>query len=201
MIKYFVKFKKRIKKKLYNLRFFERDKEGNDPNQVIINFSSYQLNEVEKSLLAKGLNFALPPKILNRADYLLPFEMVYRDIKTMDVPSSDLDIIKVALKEYAYSSFKKYNFLKELNLSRDEYNALKNLSSLNNIIIQKSDKGNSVVLMNCDDYINRMDTLISDPAKYQKLLVSENKDYNFMVKEKRLVDNILDTLYEKNVIT
>ena len=46
-----------------------------------------------------------------------------------------------------------------------------------------------------------METLISDPAKYQKLSVPENKDYNFMVKEKRLVDNILDTLYEKNAIT
>ena len=68
--------------------------------------------------------------------------------------SSNLDIIKVALKEYAYGSFKKYNFLKKLNLSRDEYNALKNLSSLKNIIIQKSDKENSVVVMNRDDYIN-----------------------------------------------
>ena len=115
--------------------------------------------------------------------------------------SSNLDIIKVALKEYAYSSFKKYNFLKKFNLSRDEYNALKNLSSLKNIIIQKSDKENSVVVMNRDDYINWMETLISDQAKFQKLLVSENKDYNFMVKEKKLVDNILDTLHEKNVIT
>ena len=57
--------------------------------------------------------------------------MFDQHIKTMDVPSSDLDIIKVALKEYEYSSFKKYNFLKELNLSRDECNAFKNLSSLN----------------------------------------------------------------------
>ena len=119
----------------------------------------------------------------------------------MDVPSGDLDIIKVALKEYAYSSFKKYNFLKELNLSRHEYNTLKKLSLLKNIIIQKSDKGNSLVPMNRDDYINQMETLISDQAKFQKLLVPENKDYNFMVKEKRLVDNVLDTLYEKNAIT
>ena len=114
---------------------------------------------------------------------------VYRDIKAMDVPSSDLDIIKAALKEYAYGFFKKYDFLKELNLSRDEYNALKNLLSLKNIIIQKSDKGNSVVLIKPYDYINRMETLISDQAKFQKLLVPENKDYNFIVKEKRLVDN------------
>ena len=44
-----------------------------------------------------------------------------------------------------------------------------------------------------------METLISDPANFQKLSVPENKDYNFMVK-KRLVDNVLDALYEKNAI-
>ena len=91
--------------------------------------------------------------------------------------------------------------MKELNLLRDEYNTLKNLLSLKNIIIQKSDKGNSVVLMDRNDCINRMETLISDPAKLQKLLVPESTDCNFTVKEKRLVNNILDTLYEKNAIT
>ena len=75
MIKYFVEFKKH-KKKLYNLGFFEWNKECNDPNQVIINYSLYQLNGFEKFLLTKGLNFALPPKILNCADYLVPFEVV-----------------------------------------------------------------------------------------------------------------------------
>ena len=168
---------------------------------MITNFASYKFNDVEKSLLAKEFNFALPPKILNRADYLLPFKMVYRYMKTIDVPSSDLDIIKVALIEYIYSSFKKYNFLKELNLSRDEYDTLKNQSPLKTTVIQKSDKGNSVVLTNRDDCINRMETLMSNPVKFQKLLVPENKDYNFVVKEKRLVDNVLDTLYEKNAIT
>ena len=107
MIKLLRKVQETHTKKLYNVKFFECDKGSNDPNQVIIDFSSYQLNDVEKSLLAKGFNFVLPPKILDRADYLLPFERVYGDIKTLNVSSSDLDIIKVALKDYAYSSFKK----------------------------------------------------------------------------------------------
>ena len=47
--------------------------------------------------------------------------------------------------------------------------------------------------MNRDDYINQIEILISDPAKHKKLSAPENKDYNFMVKEKSLVDNILDT--------
>ena len=123
--------------------------------------------------------------------------MVYQDIKTMDFLSSDLDIIKVALKEYTCSSFKNYNFSKELNFSWDKYNALKNLSSSKNIIIQKSDKGNSAVLMNRDDHINLMETLISDAAKSQKLSVPEDNSYNFMVQEKKLVDNVLYPVYER----
>ena len=118
------------RKKLHNLRCF-----------WIINFSSYQLNDVEKSLLANGLDFALPPRILNRTKYLLPFKMVYIDLKTMEVLSNDTDIIKVAFKEYVYNSFK------EFSLSGDEYNALKNLPSLKNIITQKLDKENSAVLI------------------------------------------------------
>ena len=55
--------------------------------------------------------------------------------------------------------------------------------------------------MNRDDYFNRMGILISYPVKFQKLTVPENKDYNFMVKGKRLVDNVVDTFYEKNAIT
>ena len=88
-------------KELYNLGFFESHKEFNDPNQVIINFSFYQLNDVRKLKVGK-FNFALLPKVLNRTDYLFPFEMVYRDVKTMDVPGSDLYIMKVGLKEYYY---------------------------------------------------------------------------------------------------
>ena len=36
-------------------------------------FSGHVLNTTEKSLLSKGLNFAIPPKNINYADYMLPF--------------------------------------------------------------------------------------------------------------------------------
>ena len=71
------------KKKLYALGYFERDKETNDPAQVIHNFSSYELTDGEKSLLAKGLNFSIPPKKLNFADHMLPFETMCRDAKIL----------------------------------------------------------------------------------------------------------------------
>ena len=188
------------KKKLYDLGYFERDKDVNDPDQVIHNFSSYNLSDVEKSLLAKGLNFTLPPKTLNFADYMTPYEMLYRDIKGSDATQFDLDVFKVNLKKVAFSSFKRYNFLKELNLSKSEYDALKNLSANKDIVIQKSDKGNSVVIVNRDDYIKRMQDMVNDESKFEKINVPTDKDYNFMKKEKTIVDDLLASLVKNKSI-
>ena len=66
-------------KKLFDLGF-ENSQTAHDPDRVIFNYSSHVLTESEKSLLCKGLNFAIPPKTLEFADYLLPFELFYRDI-------------------------------------------------------------------------------------------------------------------------
>ena len=38
------------------------DNVSHDPNKVIYNFSNYHLTDPDKSLLIKGLNFAVPPK-------------------------------------------------------------------------------------------------------------------------------------------
>ena len=135
------------KKKLYKMGYFERDRDVNDPDQVIHNFSSYTLTDDEKSLLAKGLNFALPPRKLNFADNMTPFEFLYKVVKDSDVSHHDLDILKVDLKKVAFSSFKRYNFLKEINLSQPEFQALKKLKSNRDIVISKSDKGNSVQII------------------------------------------------------
>ena len=65
-------------KKFYKL--LQESKIENDPEKVIFNFSKYVLSDTEKKLLAKGLNFCLPPKQLKYADYMVHFELFYRDI-------------------------------------------------------------------------------------------------------------------------
>ena len=195
-----VKCKEVQKKKLYNLGYFERDKETTDPDQVIHNFSSYELSEDEKRLLAKGLNFSIPPSKLNFADHMTPFELLYKEMKKCELSKFNLDILKVDMKKIAYSSFKRYNFLRELNLSKEEYEALKKLSSNKDIVISKSDKGNSVVIVDRSDYIKRMQDMVDDTTKFEKLSVKEGKDYNFMSKEKATVDKFLADLLKKGSI-
>ena len=51
-----------------------------DPDKVIFNFSCYKLNDNEISVLWEGLNFAIPPKATEYSEFLLPFEMLFREI-------------------------------------------------------------------------------------------------------------------------
>ena len=55
--------------------------------------------------------------------------------------------------------------------------------------------------MNRAHSIKQMETSISDPIEFQKLSVPENKEYKFDFKEKRLVDNSLGNLHEKNIFS
>ena len=57
-------------KKLHNLGL-ENRYECDDPDKVIFNYSSYKLSDLEKRLLAKGLNYTLPPIKLNYGDYVI----------------------------------------------------------------------------------------------------------------------------------
>ena len=86
------------------------NKTDNDSEKVIFNCSKYELSDAEKKLLAKGLNFCLTPKQLNYADYLVHFELFYRNIRNLEVLSNDgLDFVKTKTKETALSSFRQYN--------------------------------------------------------------------------------------------
>ena len=58
-----------------------------------------------------------------------------------------------------------YDIFKELNVTMEELDTLESLRSNKNIIIQKSDKGNSIVILNKTDYISKMEGLLADETK------------------------------------
>ena len=174
-------------KKLKNLGLVSPVRSHN-PDKIIINHSLYQLSDIEKTVLAKGLNFALPPKMLNYADYLTQYKLLFRDIKELSVGDSILERVKVDMKKICLSSFENFKFKDELNITPDELKALKDLSSHKDIIIQKADKGNTVVILNNRDYMERMTEVLSDIDKLKKLNVKTGKELNLVLKhEEKLV--------------
>ena len=108
-----------------------------DPKKVIHNFSSYQLSDTEKLLLCKGLNFSLSAKCLKFENYLLPFELLYRDVYDSDNKDEPRLHLKSKIKDVGLTSYRTYNIKDHRfgNLSQEEYDAFINLSNNKNIII------------------------------------------------------------------
>ena len=78
-------------------------------------------------------------------------------------------------------SFDNYNFWNELNVSKEEFLALKGLSSNKDVILQKGRSGNSVVLVNKADYTKRMKELLSDVSKFKEITVEPGKEINLLL--------------------
>ena len=74
-----------------------------NPDKVIINHSSYHLSDIEKTVPAKSLNFALPPKKLNYTDYVTLYKLLFRDIKELSVDDNILERIKIDMKKICFS--------------------------------------------------------------------------------------------------
>lgn len=118
-----------------------------DPKKVIYNLSNHALADAENFVLCKGLQSALPPKDIDYADYIVAFE-TFRNIKSIDLGTFQNDSIKSKVLDTAYSSFSFYKRKKpKTNLSKAELNALKSFSQNKDLIIQKSDKGNTYSLL------------------------------------------------------
>ena len=132
----------------------------------------------DKSLLSKGLKFSLPNKKVEISEYLCPFEVLYHEVSDFSKNSSDKELLKSKLKELGLSSYckLKHNVLEE-NLSKEELESLKNLSKNLDIIIQKSNNGNSVVFLDKKVYLEKINKMLK-----KKRAVSKN----FHTRRKRL---------------
>ena len=76
-----------------------------------------------------------------------------------------------------------------------------NTSKNNDLIIQKSDKGNSVVLINKNDYLDNMYTILSDSKKMLKSSVVDEKYLNFIIGIEKKITNLLKELKPSETIT
>ena len=98
-------------------------------------------------------------------------ELFFRDICKLDILSNEnLEFLKTKIKDVALSSLRYFNLNVPQHLSDSEFQALKNLSHLKKeVIIQNSDKGSSVVLVNKSDYIRHIEDILKDINKFEKV--------------------------------
>ena len=67
------------------------------------------------------------------------------------------------------------------------------LSKNKDIVIQKSDKGNSVVIVDKETYIKRTENILSDERKFGRVTLKNDTFLNFVVNLEKRIDTILRT--------
>ena len=117
------------------------------------------------------------------------------------LPNEDLDFVKTKIKETALSSFRQYNKNPQQNLSKEELAALTNLSKNKDFVIRKSDKSNSVVIVDKDTYIKRMKNLLRVQRKFEKVTLKTDAFLNFVVNQENRTDTIFKNLIDSNIIS
>ena len=170
-----------------------------DTDKVIFNLSDHVLNTTEKSLLSKGLNFAIPPKDINYADFMLPCELLYSDVHSLELSNLDKEFIKSTIRDYAFLSYKDNGKTFEKNLPKEEFDALKVLLKNKDIIVEKEDIGNTVVIMNRKGYGCKMEIILNNNSKYQKVYIDNDKILNHLIQME--VTDLLKNFIDKKEIS
>ena len=134
--------------------------------------------------------FSLPSTRLGSEQFLLIFELLYRHVYDSD--NKDESLLQKS-KDAKLSSNRVYNEKNYhyRNVSQEEYDAFINLINNKNIIIQKADKGNTVVIIDRANYITEMQKILSDTNKFVKVSFSSKHKVN---KEIRLLLDIESSL-------
>ena len=145
------------------------------------------------------LQFFLLPKQLKYTHYFIHFELFYRDIRNLEILSiEDLDFVETKTEETALSTLRQCNKIPQQNLAKEELAAVANLSKNKDIVIQKSDKGNSIVIVDKDTYIKRMEIPWSNQRKVEKVTLKNDAFLNFADNQEKCIDTIFKNLVDSN---
>ena len=172
--------------------------------------SSHELTDEEKKVLCKGLNVSVKPGLIEYSQFLVPFELLFRNIKQEDLCNEDISLIKVRLLDTTSTSYQRFSSDQDPPqiLTHSKLKALKHLSKNKNIVIQKVDKGNTVVIFDKCSYISAIEEFLNDNSKFSKLNIPAGKEINHIVNlEKRFTselkllkgNKIIDKFFNKSI--
>ena len=123
-----------------------------DPNpKWVINLSSKPLTPAQRSVLAKGPNFAVSPKQPPNLEYITAIEAACTKLSQQDAEELRVEVNRVPRS----SQPPKPNLIKAQNL------ALRELKRDRDCTVLTADKGVAVVIMDRQDYINKGNSLLN----------------------------------------
>ena len=157
------------------------------PDKWVVNLSSRTLNTPEKSLLSKGLNFAPTPRKSRIPETIAEIKCALSRCK---VDSTTADDVRKKIVGVLNKPIRSYR-----NLSPEEEEELKRLRSDKSIVILPADKGRSTVVIDLEQYDEKMLSIVNDEDTYQCL----KKDPSPALQTR--MNSFLLTLVKKNELS
>ena len=121
---------------------------------------------------------------------VLHIELLYSDTVIFETKSKNRNFLKSKLKGICFSTLKSYSFDEvEKYLKEAESIALTNLIKRKDLVIQKADKGNTVVITDRTKYLEGVKSLLSNNSRFMQLPINEGKWLNYIINlESKLED-------------
>lgn len=190
--------------------------------KYIRNLSDITLCDAEITALGKGLKF-IPFSKVKINDIMRDFKITERNMrlrvllantKQKEVTAfkkkssfSPLTSGSNNLENYLFATkleLAKLKFGKRHNLSKSEAIALKTLKCNKDIVIRKADKGNTIVILNRDDYITEGHKQLHNGIHYEKIekidlertYIEVRNHVSYMYLHKEIDKNTHDYLYD-----
>ena len=155
------------------------------------NLSKRELSATETKVLAKGAGFALVPSKIPYNDYIIDTEKV---AKLLD--KGQADALRAEITEILIEAKKP-----KQNLTKAQSKALNTLKKDDSIVILPADKGKCLVVMDREEYVQKMEEKLKDESTYRA--IKENPTFEIQSKIYELLTEIKnegqldDKLYHK----
>ena len=155
------------------------------PKNWVLNLSKSNLKESETQVLEMVLNFASALRIIPNHQILAGLEK-----GIWQLPPHEADLVRGKV-----TSLLKSHKAPQPTLSREEREAVYSLKKREDIVIVKADKGNTTVVLDRDEYDDKLMTMLKDTTTYVELKRDPTK------KTERVENQFVSQLSEEDKIS
>ena len=161
-----------------------KDSRSKSPD-CLLNLSNVKLSILEENALRLGLKNHILPKKVDEQNLRVEAEKIVTSISRSVNVILNLDF-KEKLKSILKSYVSQANSICSNKQNQSFHKTLQALSMNKEIKVCKYDKGNGVVVLNCTDYFDKLDTIILDKDKFEEISISEDEDHPIISNENKI---------------
>ena len=93
------------------------------------------------------------------------------------------------------------SLVKNSLVKKEEVRALNSLVKYKDVVIQKVDKGNNIVILNRSDYVSKLNKMLEDISKFKRMNIEEGKALNHLIHMEERIIRLLKSLESQGKIS